>query len=45
MNTELAYCWWSSLPAQVLREDPELADLHAGILGERADALRELDFV
>ena len=43
LDTELAYCWWSSLLAQVLREDPELADLHAGILGERADALRELD--
>ena len=27
----------------MLREDPELADLHADILGERADALRELD--
>lgn len=43
LDTELSYCWWSSLLAQVLREDPELADLHAGILGERADALRELD--
>lgn len=43
LESELMYCWWASLLASLLREDPSLAGLGSGVLGERAARLRELD--
>ncbi|NDR54371.1 DNA helicase [Actinomyces sp. 565] len=43
IDDELAYCWWSSLLAQVMREDPDLGGLDADALNDLAVSLRELD--
>lgn len=43
LDTELDYCWWTSLLAHLLSTDPCLAGLDAGILGRRQAQLRDLD--
>ncbi|WP_136194546.1 DNA helicase [Actinomyces procaprae] len=43
IEDELTYCWWSSLLAQIMREDPDLGGLDAGALSDLAVSLRELD--
>ena len=43
IDAELTYCWWSSLLAQSLREDPDMGGLDAEALGALASSLRELD--
>ncbi len=43
IEDELTYCWWSSLLAQILRDDPALGGLDAHALNDLADSLRELD--
>ena len=43
LDTELEYCWWTSLLAHLLGTDPDLAGLDSGVLAERQARLRELD--
>ena len=43
IEDELTYCWWSSLLARILRDDPALGGLDARALNDMADSLRELD--
>ncbi|WP_172120503.1 DNA helicase [Actinomyces faecalis] len=43
LDTELEYCWWTSLLAHLLGSDPDLAGLDSGVLAERQRRLRELD--
>ena len=43
IEDELTYCWWSSLLARILRDDPAMGGLDASALNDMADSLRELD--
>ena len=43
IEDELTYCWWSSLLAQILRDDSALGGLDVHALNDLADSLRELD--
>lgn len=43
IDTELTYCWWSSLLSQALRNDPDMGGLDATALAGLAASLRELD--
>ncbi|MBE6482693.1 MAG: DNA helicase [Actinomyces ruminicola] len=43
IDDELTYCWWSSLLARIMREDPDLGGLDADALSDLAVTLRELD--
>ncbi|WP_196716862.1 DNA helicase [Actinomyces trachealis] len=43
LELELTYCWWSSVLAQALRDDPDMGGLDAAALAALAKSLRELD--
>lgn len=43
IDLELTYCWWSSVLAQALRDDPDMGGLDAAALAALAQSLRELD--
>ena len=43
LDDELTYCWWSSVLAQALREDPDMGGLDAKALDELSESLRRLD--
>lgn len=43
IELELTYCWWSSVLAQALRDDPDMGGLDAAALAALARSLRELD--
>lgn len=43
IDDELTYCWWSSLLAQVLRQDADMGGLDAAALSELSASLRDLD--
>ncbi|NYS35506.1 DNA helicase, partial [Streptococcus danieliae] len=43
IDDELTYCWWSSVLARTMRDDPAMGGLDARALTRLAAALRELD--
>ncbi|WP_139739001.1 DNA helicase [Actinomyces wuliandei] len=43
LDSELTYCWWSSVLAYILREDPDIGGLDARALTELSSRLRDLD--
>ncbi|AYD90450.1 DNA helicase [Actinomyces lilanjuaniae] len=43
LDSELTYCWWASVLAYILREDPDIGGLDARALAELSSRLRDLD--